>query len=162
MYAVLCVEPFGYILVINVHIILKKKYFILILSQEQGWFDSYNTYELATKVHVQIEKLEQGIGLQVGLVFILIYFNLLNRKPQMDLSQSIQKYPMSQIQGKIEFYRVNFIYPSDPEQRLILNNINLTFEPGKKIALVGESECGKTTTINLIERLYDITGSIIN
>ena len=46
----------------------KKKYFILLLSQEQGWFDSYNTYELATKVHVQIEKLEQGIGLQVGLV----------------------------------------------------------------------------------------------
>ena len=50
----------------------------------------------------------------------------------MDLSQSIQKYPLSQIQGKIEFHRVNFIYPSDPEQRLILNNINLTFEPREK------------------------------
>ena len=86
------------------------------------------------------------------------YFNLYNRKPQMDFSQSIERPPLSQIQGRIEFRGVNFYYPSDPEKRLILNDLNLTFEPGKKIALVGESGCGKTTIVNLIERLYDING----
>ena len=86
------------------------------------------------------------------------YFNIYHRKPQMDLSQSIQRPPISQIQGKIEFHGVNFYYPSDPEQRLILNDLNIAFEPGKKIALVGESGSGKSTTVNLIERLYDITG----
>jgi ATP-binding cassette subfamily B (MDR/TAP) protein 1 len=86
------------------------------------------------------------------------YFNLYDRKPAMDLSQSIERPPMDQILGRIEFNGVNFYYPSDPNQRLILNGIDLYFEPGKKVALVGESGCGKSTTVNLIERLYDITG----
>ena len=86
------------------------------------------------------------------------YFNLYERKPNMDLSQSVEKPDKAQIQGRIEFNKVQFYYPSDPNQRLILNGIDLLFEPGKKVALVGESGCGKSTTVNLIERLYDITG----
>ena len=52
---------------------------------------------------------------------------------------------------------MKFIYPSDSNKRLILDGLNLVFEPGKKIALVGESGCGKSTTVNLIERLYEST-----
>ena len=307
----------------------KKKYFKLILSQEQGWFDLYNTYELANKVQAQIETFEQGIGLKVGLtiaeivqfisgltasfffcwkvslamlgicpiaislyiilsktlkkgivlsrklwenagglaeeiiyniktvasfanfdyelsefngkvrivceteinntlklgifngiivfcLYLLLfvcfiigrtligkdynrlkgrelsggdvysaglltliglaamgaiapnlkgiqescnavsdYFNLCNRIPQMKLGESIQKPPNNEIQGKIEFKSVKFSYPI--YQKLILDGINLTFKPGKKIALVGESGCGKSTIVNLIERLYDIS-----
>ena len=86
------------------------------------------------------------------------YFNLYERKPQMDLSQSTEKPPLDTIKGLIEFKKVEFYYPSDKNKRLILNGIDLTFEPGKKVALVGESGCGKSTTINLIERFYDICG----
>ena len=59
------------------------------------------------------------------------------------------------IQGKIEFKNIKFVYPNDITQRPILNNLNLTIEPGKKVAFVGESGCGKSTSVNLIERLYD-------
>ena len=86
------------------------------------------------------------------------YFNLYERKPAMDLSQSTERPPLETIHGHIEFRSVNFSYPSDPNHRLILNGIDLLFEPGKKVALVGESGCGKSTTVNLIERLYDVTG----
>ena len=86
------------------------------------------------------------------------YFNLYERKPEMDLSQSSKRPPLENIQGLIEFKGVDFYYPSDPNKRLILNGIDLLFEPGKKVALVGESGCGKSTTVNLIERLYDICG----
>ena len=55
----------------------------------------------------------------------------------------------------IEFRDLKFIYPSEPNERVILDLLNLVFEPGKKVALVGESGCGKRTTVNLIERLYE-------
>ena len=64
---------------------------------------------------------------------------------------------MSKIQGKIEFKDVSFHYPSDENKRKVLDKINLVFEPGKKVAIVGESGCGKSTIANLIESLYDIT-----
>ena len=85
------------------------------------------------------------------------YFTLYEREPAMDLSQSVERPPRDIIQGRIEFKNVIFKYPSDPNERIILKGINLLFEPGKKVALVGESGCGKSTTVNLIERLYETT-----
>jgi len=84
------------------------------------------------------------------------YYELYYRKPEIDLSESIQKPPMSEIKGKIEFKEVTFYYPSDPNKKKILDKINLSFESGKKIALVGNSGSGKTTIANLIERFYEI------
>ena len=86
------------------------------------------------------------------------YFTLYERVPEMDYSQSTEKPPREGFVGRIEFKNVMFKYPSDPNQRIILNGINLLFEPGKKVALVGESGCGKSTTVNLIERLYEASG----
>ena len=85
------------------------------------------------------------------------YFSLYERIPEMDYSQSVEKPPREQVLGRIEFKNVKFIYPSDPNERVILEGMNLLFEPGKKVALVGESGCGKSTTVNLIERLYEIS-----
>ena len=85
------------------------------------------------------------------------YFTLYEREPQMDFSESVEKPPRDQIKGRIEMKNVKFIYPSDPNRRVILEGLNLTFEPGKKVAIVGESGCGKSTTVNLIERLYEAT-----
>ena len=86
------------------------------------------------------------------------YFTLYEREPQMDFSQSIERPPRESVLGRIEFRDVKFIYPSDPNERVILEHLNLVFEPGKKVALVGESGCGKSTTVNLIERLYETVG----
>ena len=83
------------------------------------------------------------------------YFTLVERKPQIDESNSNYKPPRDQVKGRIEFKDITFIYPSDPNQRKILEGLNLVIEPGKKVALVGESGCGKSTTVNLIERLYE-------
>ena len=85
------------------------------------------------------------------------YFTLLERKEQIDASQSTYKPPRDSVKGRIEFKNIQFTYPSDENKRKILDDLNLVFEPGQKVALVGESGCGKSTTVNLIERLYEPT-----
>ena len=89
------------------------------------------------------------------------YFTLYEREIPMDFSESTEKPDISQVKGEIIFKDVVFQYPSDVNKRIILNKLNLSFEPGKKIALVGESGCGKSTTVNLIERLYETTNGEI-
>lgn len=56
--------------------------------------------------------------------------------------------------GKIEFEGVHFAYPSRKESK-ILKGISFEAKPGQKLAFVGGTGCGKSTTIQLIERYYD-------
>ena len=87
------------------------------------------------------------------------YFTLYERKIPFDFSQSIEKPNISQLKGEIIFKNVNFKY--NENGKMILNKINLKFESGKKIALIGESGCGKSTIVNLIERLYEVNNGEI-
>jgi ABC-type multidrug transport system fused ATPase/permease subunit len=62
------------------------------------------------------------------------------------------------IRGKVEFRTVSFAYT---EGVMVLQDINLTVEPGRMIALVGKTGAGKTTMANLVTRFYDVTGGCI-
>lgn len=53
-----------------------------------------------------------------------------------------------------ELQDVHFNYPSRPDVK-ILQGVSLTIEPGQTVALVGSSGCGKSTSIQLIQRFYD-------
>ena len=44
----------------------------------------------------------------------------------------------------------------------MLNRLNLSVKTGEKIALVGESGCGKSTVIQLIQRLYDLDNGCLD
>ncbi|XP_035825125.1 ATP-dependent translocase ABCB1 [Aplysia californica] len=60
----------------------------------------------------------------------------------------------------IRFSKVSFKYPMRPEV-MVLNDLNLTVSTGQTLALVGQSGCGKSTTVQLVERFYDpLSGSI--
>ncbi len=55
--------------------------------------------------------------------------------------------------GEVELLDVDFGYT---EEKLVLHNIDIDADPGKKIAFVGATGAGKTTITNLINRFYDI------
>ena len=57
--------------------------------------------------------------------------------------------------GKIEFKNVTFSYPTKPDLK-VLNNVSFIIPRFKRAAIVGNSESGKSTIIQLIERFYDI------
>jgi ATP-binding cassette subfamily B (MDR/TAP) protein 1 len=61
---------------------------------------------------------------------------------------------LEKITGNIEFRNISFAYPSRPNT-IVMKNFNLTIKPGQHVALVGESGCGKSTIVGLIERFYD-------
>ena len=71
-------------------------------------------------------------NIQVSLAAISDYFNLYERKPQMDLTSSVEKPDLVNIKGEIEFNNVNFYYPTDIKKTLVLNRINLSLNLGKK------------------------------
>ena len=56
--------------------------------------------------------------------------------------------------GRIEFKNVGFSYNGDKK---VIHNMNLVFMPNEMTAIVGKSGGGKTTILNLISKLYDVS-----
>lgn len=78
-----------------------------------------------------------------------------------EILDEVEEYPdnvgkpeIGDIKGHVEFKDVYFGYK---EGKNILKNINIDAKPGETIALVGPTGAGKTTTINLLARFYDVT-----
>lgn len=63
------------------------------------------------------------------------------------------------VEGLIEFKNVSFKYPNAKEE--VLSNINFTAEVGKTTAIIGSTGSGKSTLVNLLPRLYDVTSGEI-
>ncbi|XP_062322019.1 ATP-binding cassette, sub-family B (MDR/TAP), member 4 isoform X2 [Osmerus eperlanus] len=78
---------------------------------------------------------------------------LMNRKPAIDNTSEEGDSPET-FEGNVRFQGVQFNYPSRPEVP-ILQGLDLKVSKGQTLALVGSSGCGKSTTVQLLERFYD-------
>lgn len=86
------------------------------------------------------------------------YFVLKSMKPRKS-SRGKDKPKKDALEGHLMITNLTFRYPSS--EKAILNKINIDFETGKKVAIVGPSGIGKSTILSLIERFYEIdTGAI--
>lgn len=74
-------------------------------------------------------------------------------KPDAESAKVLEK-----ADGSVELSHVYFSYT--PEQKLI-EDFNLSVQPGQRVAIVGPTGCGKTTLINLLMRFYDVNSGEI-
>ncbi|KAM0262605.1 hypothetical protein ACHAQJ_001650 [Trichoderma viride] len=82
-----------------------------------------------------------------------------DRKPSIDV-WSQEGESVDGVTGSVEFRNVHFRYPTRPTQP-VLSGLSLKVQPGQYVALVGASGCGKSTTIALLERFYDVLSGCI-
>ncbi len=66
---------------------------------------------------------------------------------------------LKSVDGKMQLTNVNFSYT---ENKKLIENFNLSVQPGQRVAIVGPTGCGKTTLINLLMRFYDVNSGTIS
>ncbi|XP_026984875.1 bile salt export pump isoform X1 [Sagmatias obliquidens] len=81
------------------------------------------------------------------------FFQLLDRQPTIKVYSSAGE-RWDNFQGQIDFVDCKFTYPSRPDIQ-VLNGLSVSVGPGQTLAFVGSSGCGKSTSIQLLERFYD-------
>ncbi|XP_011799556.1 PREDICTED: ATP-binding cassette sub-family B member 5 [Colobus angolensis palliatus] len=87
-------------------------------------------------------------------------FALLEKKPTIDSHSQEGKKPDT-CEGNLEFREVSFFYPCRPDV-FILRGLSLSIQQGKTVAFVGSSGCGKSTSLQLLQRFYDpVQGQVL-
>ena len=88
--------------------------------------------------------------IQIGYAAAISIFSVIDESKEADHGRKT----LRRVIGKIEFKNVSFNYSQTEKD--ILKGINLTINPGDKVAFVGMSGGGKSTLINLIPKFYDL------
>jgi ABC-type multidrug transport system fused ATPase/permease subunit len=82
--------------------------------------------------------------------------DIIERKPKYDRHTGLKDLDgADMIRGKIEFKNVGFKYAT--RDSWAVRNLSFVIEPGETVAFVGESGCGKSTTLQLLQRFYEVT-----
>lgn len=93
--------------------------------------------------------------LQNALACASRIFSLLEEEPE----SSDASGALSDVKGNVAIEHVSFRYVPD---KPLIEDFNLKAAPGRRIALVGPTGCGKTTFINLLMRFYDVDSGTIS
>jgi ATP-binding cassette subfamily B protein len=107
-----------------------------------------------------IGRLESGVQFASKVFFQLPvledFFEVLDAKSS--VPESVPAAELAAEAGEVRFDHVSFAYPGGPN---ILSDVSFTARPGTSVALVGQTGAGKSTAMNLLQRLWDpISGSI--
>uniref|UniRef100_A0A8C5RBN1 Bile salt export pump n=1 Tax=Leptobrachium leishanense TaxID=445787 RepID=A0A8C5RBN1_9ANUR len=81
------------------------------------------------------------------------FFKLVDRVPKITL-YTTEGEKWNDFKGSIDFINCKFTYPTRPDIQ-VLNGLNVSVKPGQTLAFVGSSGCGKSTSVQLLERFYD-------
>lgn len=76
-----------------------------------------------------------------------------------EIAEPEDAYVLERANGQVDLQHVDFSYNKETE---LIKNLNLNVQPGKRVAIVGPTGCGKSTVINLLMRFYDVDAGAIS
>ena len=82
---------------------------------------------------------------------------LLNEEPKVKDSDDVIKdlNILNNMMGEITFNNLSFAYPNSEVE--VLSNVSFKINPGEKVGIIGKTGCGKTTIVDLLLRLYNVS-----
>ncbi|MGI6238385.1 MAG: ABC transporter ATP-binding protein [Christensenellales bacterium] len=83
-------------------------------------------------------------------------FEIMETQPE--IRDAEDAFALPPVEGRVEFQNVDFWY--SPE-KVVLEDVSFSVEPGQTIALVGPTGAGKSTIVNLISRFYEVRGGAV-
>jgi ATP-binding cassette subfamily B multidrug efflux pump len=110
---------------------------------------------------LQLTNMSRQIAMRITEIFEdvgVVQEGMLTIAQPLQLPDPTDAKPLRVGTGRIEFKNVDFGYGRDAG---VLQNFNLTIQPGEKIGLVGRSGAGKSTVVNLLLRFFDLESGAI-
>lgn len=104
--------------------------------------------------------------MMISMIFVMVTMAIESANRIVEILEEVPdlNYPENPIMevkdGAIEFKNVSFSYIKD-KNKLVLKNINLKIEAGQTIGIIGGTGSSKTTLVQLIPRLYDVTNGVL-
>ncbi len=100
--------------------------------------------------------------MMLSMIFVMVTMSIASAKRIVEVLDEVPdienpKNPIYEVKnGDIEFKNVSFKYKSSGENN-VLSDINLKINSGETVGIIGETGSSKTTLVNLISRLYDVS-----
>jgi ATP-binding cassette subfamily B multidrug efflux pump len=110
---------------------------------------------------LQLTNMSRQIAMRITEIFEdlgIVQEGMLTIAQPLQLPDPVGAQPLTVREGRIDFQNVSFGYGREVG---VLQNFNLTIQPGEKIGLVGSSGAGKSTVVNLLLRFFDLEGGAI-
>ena len=138
--------------------------FIYWKSHTEGYWTSLEIGQISALLTYGIQILMNIMMISMILVMLFISLEAVKRVSEVLNEEPTIQNPANPLyevaNGDIEFKNVNFKYKETAE-RCALQNINISIKSGEFVGVLGSTGSGKTSFINLISRLYDVTDGIV-
>ena len=132
----------------------------LILNQINGEPTSLTTSQLSACITYGIQILMSLLMISMIIVMLVMSLESIKRISEVLEERSTIRNPKNPVyeikDGSVKFKNVSFKY-SEKAERNALENINIDIKSGQFVGILGSTGCGKTSLVNLISRLYDIS-----
>ena len=144
----------------NIAVLSLGSYFLWRYSMDSNFWAKLEIGQMSALLTYGIQILMNIMMLSMILVMLFISLEAIKRVSEVLMEEPTIKNPENPLyevkNGDITFNNVNFKY-KETAQNNALQNINISIKSGEFVGILGSTGSGKTSFVNLISRLYDVS-----